>query len=51
MVSIITPVLINDLVQWVHWWRANEGKPVWLYAEEFNSPYCPINFEVTNEPL
>lgn len=46
--SIITPVIISEYVQWVHPWRVVIGEPVYLYATEFGSPYSPIQFEVNN---
>lgn len=49
--KITTPVIIDGFVQMVAIWRANQGQSVYLYSEDFNSPYCPVHFEVTNEPL
>lgn len=48
---MLTPIVLNGCVQWVHLWRAAQGPSVYLYGEDFNSPYCPIQFEVTNEPV
>lgn len=47
--SIITPVIISGYVQWVHPWRVAAGHPAYLYGEDFNSPYCPVNFEAFND--
>jgi hypothetical protein len=49
--SILTPVVIDGYVQWVHPWRVVIGEPALLYGEDFNSPYCPVNFEVCNDAL
>lgn len=46
--QIITPVIIDGYVQWVHPWRVASGNPIYLYGVEFNSPYSPIQFEVDN---
>lgn len=44
--SILIPVIISGYVQWVHPWRLALGEPVFLYGEDFDSPYYPVNFEV-----
>jgi hypothetical protein len=49
MLSILTPILFKGFVNWVHPWRVVVGEPIFLYGEDFDSPYCPVNFEVTNE--
>lgn len=49
--KITTPVILDGFVQMVANWRAAQGEPVYLYGKEFNSPYCPVHFEVTNEPI
>lgn len=41
---ITTPIILNGFVQTVANWRATEG-------EDFNSPYCPVNFEVCNDTI
>lgn len=41
-----TPVMLDGYVQWVPYWRAASCQTVYLYGEEFNTPYCPIEFEV-----
>lgn len=42
----LTPILlIHGFIDWVHPWRASQGQSVYLYGEEFNSPYCPIIIE------
>ena len=46
---MLTPIVLNGYVQWVHPWRAAQGQSVYLYGEDYNSPYCPIQFEVRNE--
>lgn len=51
MRSIITPVVLDGYVQWVHPWRVAPNNQVWLYEEEFATPYCPINFEVSNDSI
>lgn len=43
---IITPVVLNGYVQWVHPWRVVGGQLAYLYGDDFNSPYCPIIIEV-----
>ena len=48
--NILTPIISDGYVQWVHPWRVVTGEPVFLYGEDFNSPYCPVNFEVCNDP-
>lgn len=47
--SIITPVVISGYLQWVHPWRVAVGQAVYLYGEDFDSPYCPVSFEVSND--
>lgn len=42
---MLTPILFNGFVNWVHPWRASDGESVYLYGDEFNSPYCPVQFE------
>lgn len=42
---MITPIILNGYVQWVHCWRIDQGQPVYLYGEDFASKYCPIQFE------
>lgn len=46
---MITPIILDGYVQWVHPWRVDIGQAVYLYGAEFNSPYCPIQFEVGHE--
>lgn len=48
---MITPVIIQGYVQWVHPWRVPAGSPVFLYGEDFDSPYCPVQFEVTDDAV
>lgn len=48
---MLTPIVLNGYVQWVHPWRAAQGVAVYLYGEDFDSPYCPINFEVRNDAV
>lgn len=51
MLSILTPILFNGFVNWVHPWRIVVGEPIFLYGEDFDSPYCPVNFEVANDSV
>lgn len=52
MKSIITPVIIDGYIQWVHPWRVAAGQPVYLFNEEFfGSPWSPVQFEVTNDAV
>jgi len=51
MLSIMTPILFNGFVNWVHPWRIVVGEPIFLYGEDYDSPYCPVNFEVTNDAV
>lgn len=46
---VVTPVILDGYVQWVPYWRAVSGQPIYLYGDEFNSPYSPIKFEVGHE--
>lgn len=47
---MLTPIVLNGYVQWVHPWRAAQGQSVYLWDDEyFGAPYCPIQFEVRNE--
>ena len=39
-----TPILLNGYVQWVYSWYATTGESVYLYSEEFNTPYSPVEF-------
>jgi ribosome modulation factor len=39
---MLTPIILNGYVQLVHSRCVMEGVPVYLYGEEFNSPYCPL---------
>jgi len=48
---MLTPIVLNGYVQWVHPWRAEQGQSVFLYGEDYNSPYCPIQFEVRNDSV
>lgn len=48
---MLTPIVLNGYVQWVHPWRAAQGLAALLYGEDFNSPYCPIQFEVRNDSV
>ena len=48
---MLTPIVLNGYVQWVHPWRAGQGQSVYLYGEDYNSPYCPIQFEVRNDSV
>lgn len=48
---MLTPIVLNGYVQWVHPWRAAQGQCVFLYGEDFDSPYCPIQFEVRNDSV
>ena len=48
---MLTPIVLNGYVQWVHPWRAAQGPSVHLYGEDYNSPYCPIQFEVRNDSV
>jgi hypothetical protein len=48
---MLTPIVLNGYVQWVHPWRAEQGQSVYLYGEDYNSPYCPIQFEVRNDSV
>lgn len=43
---MLTPIVLNGYVQWVHPWRVAEGVPAYLYGEDFDTPYCPIIIEV-----
>lgn len=49
--SILTPIIFNGYVDWVHPWRVVVGEPVYLYGEDFGAKYCPVNFEVDNDAL
>jgi hypothetical protein len=51
MSHYITPIMLEGYVQWVHAWRVPSGQLVFLYSEEFNSPYCPVEFEVSNDRI
>lgn len=51
MFHYITPIILDGYVQWVHPWRAEQGAAVWLYGEAFNSAYCPVQFEVSNDSI
>lgn len=47
---ILTPILLpRGFIDWVNPWRVASGQPVYLYGEEFNSPFCPLQFEVSND--
>lgn len=46
-----TPIILDGYAQWVNTWRASEGASVYLYGEDFNSPYCPVSFEVCDDPV
>jgi len=48
---MLTPIVLKGYVQWVHPWRAAQGQSVYLYGEDYNSPYCPIQFEVRNDSV
>lgn len=48
---MLTPIVLNGYVQWVHPWRALQGQPVYLYGGDFDTPYCPIQFEVRNDSV
>ena len=49
---MLTPIVLNGYVQWVPYWRAVTGQPVYLFGEDdFGSPYCPIEFEVRNDRI
>lgn len=48
---ITTPIILNGFVQMVANWRAEQGQSIYLYGEDFNSPYCPVNFEVSNDAV
>ena len=48
---MLTPIVLNGYVQLVHPWRAAQGHGVYLYGEDFNSPYCPIQFEVRDDSV
>lgn len=48
---MLTPIILNGYVQWVPWGRAGQGPSVYLFGEEFNSPYCPIQLEVCNDRI
>ena len=48
---MLTPVIIDGYVQWVHPWRTPAGEPVYLYGELWDTPFCPVEFEVTNDPV
>lgn len=48
---MLTPIVLNGYVPWVHPWRAEQGQSVFLYGEDFDSPYCPIQFEVRNDAV
>lgn len=48
---MLTPIVLNGYVQWVHPWRAAQGQAVYLYGKDFDSPYCPVNFEVRNDTV
>ena len=45
-ILIKTPILLAGYVQMVPHWRADAGEPVYLFAEDFGTPYCPIEIEV-----
>lgn len=49
--KITTPVILDGYVQWVPIWRANQGVAAYLYGEDFDSPYSPVNFEVSNDAV
>ena len=43
----LTPILLpRGFIDWVNPWRVPEGGPVYLYGEDFDTPYCPIIIEV-----
>jgi len=48
---MLTPIISDGYVQWVHPWRAAQGQAAYLYGEDFNSPYCPIQFEVRDDSV
>jgi len=48
----LTPILLpHGYVDWVRPWRVPEGGLVYLYGEDFSSPYCPIIIEVVNDSV
>lgn len=49
--KITTPVIISGYAQWVYTWRARDGAPIHGFGEDFDSPYCPISFEVSNDAV
>lgn len=49
--SIFTPILLNGYIDWVRPWRVVLGEPVYMYGEDFDSPYCPVDFEVENDAI
>ena len=48
---ITTPIILNGFVQMVPTWRTYQGPSVYLYGDDFNSPYCPVSFEVSNDAI
>lgn len=48
---MLIPIVLNGFVDWVSPWRAAQGQAVYLYGEDYNSPYCPIQFEVRNDSI
>lgn len=51
MLSILTPILFNGFVNWVHPWRIVVGEPVFLWGEDFGAKYSAVIFEVTNDSV
>lgn len=46
---MLTPIVLNGYVQWVHPWRIGSGEPVFLWGEDFGAKYSAVIFEVRNE--
>ncbi len=51
MLRTKTPIIRCGYVDWVQPWSVTTGEPVFLYGEDFNSPYCPVQFEVSNDSV
>lgn len=48
---ITVPVTRYGYVQWVWPTSVRPDELVFLYGEDFNSPYCPIQYEVQNDAV
>lgn len=47
--SVLTPIIFNGYVNWVHPWRISVGEQFFMLGD--HGGFCPVQFEVCDDAV